>query len=143
MAFTPFTEQDQPTMENFNEKFQEAIQAAVDEDLKIEVGTYTGTGTSGSNNPNQLTLGFNCKILLVTPSSVIASGSSTTNLLIANSVGGMTFSSSQNYEGNMYPVHVSVLDNIVEFYSIDRYSQMNQSGVNYTYVAIGKEESST
>ena len=138
MAFTPFTEQDQPTMANFNEKFQEAIQAAVDEDLKIEVGTYTGTGTGGDSHPNQLTLGLNCNLLLITPSDIKVSGSTTTDLLLANSVGGMSFSSSQTYDVGGSLIRVSVSGNTVSYYGIDQYAQMNQRGVNYTYVAIGK-----
>lgn len=138
MAFTPFTESDQPTMANFNEKFQEAIQAALDEDLKIEVGTYTGTGTGGASNPNHLTLSLNCKLLLITPSEIELSGSATTGLLLANSVGGISFSLTQTHDVGGGPIRVSVSGNTVSYYGVDQYSQMNQSGVNYTYVAIGK-----
>ena len=34
--------------------------------VKIEVGSYVGTGKSGSSNPNKLTFGFAPKILIVT-----------------------------------------------------------------------------
>lgn len=62
MAFTPFVDTDRPTMANFNEKFQEAITDAIAGGIagapKIETGSYVGTGTYGSGNPNTLTLPF-------------------------------------------------------------------------------------
>ena len=51
MAFVPFTKDEQPTMAAFNEKFEQAIQQALADGVKIEVGSYVGTGTYGSSNP--------------------------------------------------------------------------------------------
>lgn len=48
MAFTPFTEADQPTMAAFNEKFQSAIEDAVLKGVKSKLGSYQGTGSSSS-----------------------------------------------------------------------------------------------
>lgn len=58
MAFTPFVETDQPTMAEFNEKFQECIGAAVDLSGKIEAFSYVGTGTWGPSYPNTITCSF-------------------------------------------------------------------------------------
>lgn len=106
--------------------------------VQIATGSYAGTGTEGDNNPNQLTLGLNCNLLLITPSNIKVGGSATTDLLLANSVGGISFSSSQTYDIGGSPIRVSVSGNTISYYGVDKYSQMNQSGVNYTYVAIGK-----
>lgn len=73
MAFTPFTEQDMPTMENFNSKFQsaidDAVQKAVASGVKIQTGSYTGTGTYGSSNPCSLTFDFVPKFVFIFPQS--------------------------------------------------------------------------
>lgn len=63
MAFTPFTEQDRPTMENFNEKFVSLFGAGV----QISEISYTGTGTYGASNPTSITFDF-------APDVVIAMG---------------------------------------------------------------------
>lgn len=74
MSFNPFSETDQPTMANFNQKFQDAIAQATQDALsaapKIAVGSYVGTGTYGSSNPNTLTFGFKPKIVLIFPNCI-------------------------------------------------------------------------
>ena len=51
-------------MAAFNEKLQ-AIFDDAESKAKIEVGSYVGTGTYGSSNPNTLTFGFEPKIVFV------------------------------------------------------------------------------
>lgn len=51
MAFVPFVESDQPTIAAFNEKFQQAIAAAIAGGKQIQKVGYVGTGTYGKNSP--------------------------------------------------------------------------------------------
>lgn len=65
MAYTPFTKDDQPTMQAFNEKFEQAIAQAIDSGLKAEIGSYVGTGEDGAENPNKLTFSFIPSMVIV------------------------------------------------------------------------------
>lgn len=65
MGFTPFIETDQPTMAAFNEKFQEAISEAISAGVKIETGSYVGTGTSGKNNANTIALNGDDPVVVI------------------------------------------------------------------------------
>lgn len=65
MAFTPFTKDDLPTMAAFNEKLQQVIDEALFRGLKMETGSYVGTGTFGKDNQNSLTFGFVPKFVLI------------------------------------------------------------------------------
>ena len=68
MAFTPFTENDAPTMAAFNEKFEQidaAVADAIANGTKIKIGSYKGAGTAGSANPNSLSFDFEPKLVIV------------------------------------------------------------------------------
>lgn len=41
------------------------INSVLDSSVKIETGSYVGTGTYGSSNPNSLTFGFQPKIIII------------------------------------------------------------------------------
>lgn len=58
MAFTPFVETDQPTMANFNAKFQELIEHIFSSAVVIR--TYTGTGSTIS-----IPLDFNPSAIII------------------------------------------------------------------------------
>lgn len=75
----------------------------------MAVGSYDGTGTFGADNPNSLTFSF-------TPQMVIVSG------------GGQSLTLSGD----------SITENSVTWHSDSAETQMNRSGVTYTYAAIGK-----
>ena len=73
MAFTPFTESDQPTMANFNEKFKECIQESVQETMaqgRVLPFSYVGTGQWGPDNPNELTFDFQPRVIMLIGSGV-------------------------------------------------------------------------
>ena len=65
MAFTPFTESDQPTMAAFNQKFKEAIQDGIDGGLQMVEGSYTGTGRYGEGNKNSLSFPKPPKLFII------------------------------------------------------------------------------
>lgn len=133
MAFVPFTKDDQPTMAAFNEKFQQAIDEAVSRGVKIEVGSYVGTGTYGKTNPNSLTFGFEPKLVLI--------GEVGWNYftVLFNGIGIVMAGGS-----NIKMTSTSFSGKTVSWYNIDEYTgspkyrvQMNESGFVYHYIAIG------
>ena len=100
--------------------------------VKIETGSYVGTGTRGSSNPNSLTFGFVPKFLIIYPNS---SGSTTIGLYLRNN-GYMS-----GYIGNMnteYNNKVSWSDRTMTWYaSKNSEAQLNNPNQVYNYVAIG------
>lgn len=156
MAFTPFTETDRPTMANFNSKFLEILS----EDIKMETGSYTGTGTSGESNPTQITFQNRPDFLLIYPvtdngetTHYIGAGAHTMpsilipyyslfyykNTLGREHVGFQTYT----YTGNTATVYCNFSDDgkTFQFYapvsgpeSAD--SQFNLSGIIYEYIAF-------
>lgn len=55
MAFMPFTKDERPTMEAFNERFQQAILEGGNLGVSVEVASYVGTATYGSGYPCSVT----------------------------------------------------------------------------------------
>ena len=95
--------------------------------VKIETGSYVGTGTSGSSNPNTLTFGFEPKFLLV-----MKEGSQT----ITGSFGLIWSGNSKVGARSIF-----VNDTGISWYSTSSSSpvddQCNTFGTTYHYVAIG------
>lgn len=142
MAFTPFTKDDLPTMAAFNEKLQQVIDEALFRGLKMETGSYVGTGTYGEDNQNSLTFGFEPKFVLISIDgaginankfkpyswySVIQTG------YMYNDVNASSSSSTVN----MYS-KLTVSENTISWYnkSSGEY-QGNYIGIIYHYIAIG------
>lgn len=102
--------------------------------VKIATGSYTGTGTYGSSNPNSLTFEFEPKILLVLSNDatggmlgIRGAQKATTGLATYNGTDNITFN-----------------QNVVSWYyssggnsSTYPYIQMNQASMSYYYIAIG------
>lgn len=101
--------------------------------VKIETGSYTGTGTYGSSNPTTLTFGFEPKIVYVfgktddrfsfpyfcRPGDVWYTGDVTSlSLTVAM-------------------VHLTWGDNFVSWYASDESSQLNVRNYQYDYIALG------
>lgn len=140
MAFTPFVESDQPTMANFNEKFQECIQEAIEGGTEIFTGSYVGTGTYGADNPNTLTFPFTPKAWSVYAywlgeSSNWLLGTELQGRYLIPWVEGKTFFSS----GGGRPV--TMQNKIASWYGQNAGEQLNDSGMTFYYIAIGKGES--
>ena len=143
MAFTPFVETDRPTMANFNEKFQECIQAAIDGGIQIESGRYMGTGKYGANNPNILTFNFVPYFVAVLGNNNSLAGVTRQVIMVRSANRAHTIASgySQSY-GHSADIVVNWNENSVEWYSTSNavYQQNYSNHYNY-YIAIGKGES--
>ena len=99
---------------------------------QVEVGSYTGTGTSGSSNPNSLTFSFSPKLLVI-------SGSSSNQYvgILAKNAGFMTSLPPGGAGDYTRGVNMSLSENTISWYSIAPEYQLNLSGVSYQYFAIG------
>lgn len=113
--------------------------------VKIEAGSYTGTGTAGSRNPNTLTFSFAPKLVVIsgtatnqfTDSLALISGNTETGAMGYNNLS----SGSGVFAGG---IRVSWNKNSVSWYVDDisnsnfsEHIQKNIEGQEYYYVAIG------
>ena len=125
---------DRIMMDDFNADNQK-IDAALAEMPRIVTGTYTGTGTYGSGNPNTLTFDFAPKIIYVV---LKQSYNSQAGMLILR---GQTICSSTGSPGGAYFCSCSFSGNTVSWYCDDRtngaYIQFNTNGQEYLYIALG------
>lgn len=117
----------------------------LDQYAKIQTGSYTGTGTYGSSNPNSLTFDFQPKFFNVGTftakltnssyyrySQVAGSLPDSTTDRLCVSIGDDNTSFGQTY---FYP-----LTNGIKWaaeYQGNDWKQFNQSGLKYYYTAIG------
>ena len=126
MAFVPFTKDDQPTMEAFNEKFQQAIDEAVSRGVKIEVGSYVGTGTSSAT----ITLGYKPDFL-----AVFYKGRSGSN----EQYHGFALPDFPWATSNVTMLAITETGFTVSYnFTNGSLSYLNKSGVTYGYIAFRK-----
>lgn len=98
--------------------------------VKMETGSYVGTGTYGQSNPNTLTFPFEPKFLVVMP----AMGEYLFRLIAIN---GAPVANT-GYNNTAASVYVSWEENSVSWYSSSSApSQLNTNTLPYTYLAIG------
>lgn len=105
--------------------------------VRIAVGSYTGTGTYGSSNPNSLTFEFEPKFFTVGSLKTISDGSGYVQsagrgytMLISNGGLALGYNLSSNY--------CKLDGNTISWYAYDNADdQFNTSGVKYGYIAIG------
>mgnify|MGYP004622760533 CR=1 FL=1 len=95
--------------------------------VKIATGSYTGTGTYGSSNPNSLTFEFEPKIVIIT---------------CASSGPIICFLCSQTQENYVYnggnlKATASWNGMTVNWYGTSQAAQSNVSGYTYNFIAIG------
>lgn len=100
---------------------------------KIETGSYVGTGTYGSSNPNTITLGIDPKLLFI-------SGGGTTapiTMVITSSTQPLgCLSSGQSVSTLSYVT--AVLGKETKWYSTgNENAQANKARESYTYIALG------
>lgn len=94
---------------------------------RIEVGSYVGTGTYGSSNPNSLTFGFEPKIILFGNAGAWPFINPKQTSIYAP-VGGTS----------SFVVNISWNGKSVSWYSDEYQSyQLNNRGETYNYIAIG------
>lgn len=97
--------------------------------IKLETGSYTGTGTYGQNNPNTLTLPFKPKVVFVTrKDSFLGTGGAFV---------GFVWLFGQDTITSHGPTTFTVNENGLSWYSNGASNQLNVSGVNYVYAALG------
>ena len=106
----------------------------IDNSIKIETGSYVGTGTYGQSNRNRLTFEFEPKILFTlskdaTGAMMTINGSSASTAYLATYVGTnrITFS------GNTVSWYWQDGGNSSTYPNV----QQNQSRMTYNYIAIG------
>ena len=107
-----------------------ALAAVSKGNCQIVFGTYTGTGTAGSGNPNTLTFAKKPLIIFIAPATRIGSTNIQTMLLQ-----GADWSYSEAYNQSHFTVSWS--DNSVSWYHYSEDSfQLNKSGLTYLYIAL-------
>lgn len=101
--------------------------------VKIEVGSYVGTGKYGSANKNTLTFGFVPKMVVILGEDTLY----TTTMLYGNPKATLH----ANMTGYHLSIDVSWADKSVSWYtdtsSKSESTQLNASGKIYNYIAIG------
>lgn len=119
-------------------------QTSADEKAKIQTGSYIGTGTYGSKNPNTLTFDFEPKLLIV---SGTVNGHTSTKQVYGVTV---IYIEGQNEYGFLVQTNAGYVNgnvyrdgNTISWYSTDTSSnyapglQFNISGKTYSYIAFG------
>lgn len=91
--------------------------------LKLAHGSYTGTGTSGSGNPNTLTTGFRPKA-----ATIAAADGSAVVRLVAPAAGDSVTAGG---------VTATLSDTGLSWYASSAAAQLNASGAGYIYEIIG------
>lgn len=95
---------------------------------QIYTGSYVGTGTYGQSNPNTLTLPFVPKVVFVTRKD---------SFLVSSAFVGFVWLFGQDTITSSGPTTFTVNDNGLSWYSNGASNQLNVSGTNYVYVALG------
>ena len=107
---------------------------------KIATGSYVGTGTYYSNNPNSLTFDFEPKVVVVVadgPNGLCAGFLIVRGQTYSNGIGSFSCSSVG------LDLHITWSGNTVSWYSTNTFdsgkanAQMNTSGTTFRYVALG------
>lgn len=112
--------------------------------VKIETGSYVGTGTSGSSSPNMLTFQFEPKMLFIAANDDRTAYNATACIVCAakNFTVMYPFNSASSWAGGHCSVNLS--GNSVSWWMTAEYGssdpqdiQFNRSGFTYHYVALG------
>ena len=115
-----------PLNENM-EKVEEALEETAAAIPKLEIGTYTGTGTRGSDNKTTIEFGFDPTFVLVWSSTAFFGffGRDGISRVISESSSGDPNAAWGNGTLSLWTIYT------------DPAFQLNASGVSYTWLAIG------
>ena len=102
----------------------------------IETGSYVGTGTSGSRNPNTLTFGFEPKFVHIQSYS-IGNGDSTGYGFAFFLSGGSGFTIGPSSSNDLFSLNAKFNKNILSWYQDNEYAQLNEKNVKYFFAALG------
>ena len=114
-------------------------QNTADSKCLVETGSYTGTGTYGSDNKNTLTFGSAPKMLIVSAgASTSYSQTINTLMIILHGMTGVVMTSMDSSgTNNMTLVNISQSGSNISWYgSKTAEGQLNKSGTTYYYVAL-------
>lgn len=113
---------------NFDEQYMRCV-ISPDVPMRVEYGSYTGTGTYGSANPNTLTFGF-------VPKTVIVREESASWFQGLYAIDNCT--STRTYLNANYYVSLIWSGTSLQWYNTSSASyQLNSSSKTYCYIAIG------
>lgn len=102
----------------------------------IETGSYVGTGTFGSGNPNTLTFGFEPKFVHIQSYSISnADGTGYGFAFFLSGARGFTIGPSS--ANDLYPLNAKFNENILSWYQNNEYAQLNKKKVKYFFAALG------
>ena len=102
----------------------------------IETGSYVGTGTSGSGNPNTLTFGFEPKFVHIQSYS-IGNGDSTGYGFAFFLSGTRGFTIGPSSSNDLFSLNAKFNKNILSWYQNNEYAQLNEKNVKYFFAALG------
>lgn len=102
----------------------------------IETGSYVGTGTSGSGNPNTLTFGFEPKFVHIQSYS-IGNGDSTGYGFAFFLSGTRGFTIGPSSSNDLFSLNAKFNKNILSWYQNNEYAQLNKKNVKYFFAALG------
>lgn len=102
----------------------------------IETGSYVGTGTSGSGNPNTLTFGFEPKFVHIQSYS-IGNGDSTGYGFAFFLSGTRGFTIGPSSSNDLFSLNAKFNKNILSWYQANEYAQLNEKKVKYFFAALG------
>lgn len=102
----------------------------------IETGSYVGTGTSGSGNPNTLTFGFEPKFVHIQSYS-IGNGDSTGYGFAFFLSGTRGFTIGPSSSNDLFSLNAKFNKNILSWYQANEYAQLNEKSVKYFFAALG------
>lgn len=120
-------------------KFKNLLGDFIGNSVKIETGSYIGTGTYGENNPNELTFEFEPKLVII-QQLVQPNGYSSYGICIAESGSLFRFAGQKENGSTNYGVVNSKLNGKKFSYyttSTDASYQFNTQNIMYYYIAIG------
>lgn len=106
---------------------------------RMQVVSYVGTGTYGSNHPNSLTFDFVPKVVIISSAPVQNSYVYIAIMVPDAGIYSVVMSTYLGYESRTPGGSGIVTKNnkTITFYSGDNTAQLNGSGIKYTAVAIG------
>ena len=102
----------------------------------IETGSYVGTGTSGSGNPNTLTFGFEPKFVHIQSYS-IGNGDSTGYGFAFFLSGTRGFTIGPSSSNDLFSLNAKFNKNILSWYQYNENAQLNEKNVKYFFAALG------
>ena len=116
--------------------------------LTVETGTYTGNGKSGSANPNSITFSFVPDVVFIINSSATGTNDTYQATLFPKTSATqrsdyLVTSGSNSNSVFGYTLSVSMNGNTLEWYSSSADRQLNESGDNYDWYAIGQKFDNT